>query len=156
VGETTIVSHWDHLIENFQYSPQEFYTALEERVRKRDIPKAELSRVTYKESGIFSGSREYLRVRRFEHIFDVCAAPFGQGFFVSWWLTEQKGCLASIPGVGPWLRPVTFYTHDTGIMFQHAVDGAVKDTVDAILVAKGKWGLTADEKKPVMRDFFRR
>jgi hypothetical protein len=36
---------------------------------------------------LLSAKREYLRIIRGKYSFDVCAAPFGTGFFFSWWLT---------------------------------------------------------------------
>jgi hypothetical protein len=40
--------------------------------------------------GPASAKREYLQVGREKLIFDICGAPFGTGFFVSWWLAEAK------------------------------------------------------------------
>ena len=80
--------HWDHLIENFRASSQQFYSAFEKAVAARAVPELHLSRVEHKESGLASAKREYLRMQRGSHAFDICAAPFGSGFFVSWWLTE--------------------------------------------------------------------
>ena len=34
-------------------------------------------RVEHKEGGLASGNREYLRMHRGKHAFDICAAPFG-------------------------------------------------------------------------------
>jgi hypothetical protein len=95
-------------------------------------------------------------VTRYEHTFDVSGAPFGRGFFVSWWLFGQQGCLASIPVVGAFLRPTTYYSFDTGLMFQSAVEYAVYQVLQATMEAKGLRALSADERKPVMKDFFRR
>lgn len=86
----TVLSHWYHLIENIQHSPKEFYTAVEEAIGRRQIPDVSLSRVDHQEGGVFSASREYLRVQREELVFDVCSAHFGTGFFVSWWLGEAR------------------------------------------------------------------
>ncbi len=111
------------------------------------------------EGGLFSGSREYLRVKRQEHVFDVCGAPFGRAFFVSWWLTEQQGCLRSLPLIGELIasfKPPTFYSIDTSLMFRSAVHAAVLETVHEITKAKGRWSLSPEEEKPILRDFFRR
>ena len=82
---TEVLDHWPMLIENFQFSPQEFYARVEKALADRQIPQIELSRVDWKEGGSFSARREYLRVTRERLVFDVCAAPFGTGFFVSHW-----------------------------------------------------------------------
>jgi hypothetical protein len=39
---------------------------------------------------VLSVNREYLRIRRGPHAFDVCAAPFGTGFFVSSWFARME------------------------------------------------------------------
>lgn len=66
----------------------EFYASLEEAIKKRQIPGASTSRVDWHEGGAFSAKREYLRVSRENNSFDICGAPFGTGFFVSWWLSS--------------------------------------------------------------------
>jgi len=76
-----ILSHWHKLFEDFQESPQRIYSLLEEAIDRRKLPDVKISRVNYSESGIFSARREYLRARRKNHIFDICAAPFGTVFF---------------------------------------------------------------------------
>jgi len=85
-----ILSHWHKLFEGFQESPQRIYDLLEEAIEKRKIPDVKTSRIVYPEGGALSAKREYLRVRRKEHTFDICAAPFGTGFFISWWLGKGK------------------------------------------------------------------
>jgi hypothetical protein len=97
--ETPVFAHWHKLVENFETSPLEFYEAVEAAVRKKEIPELRCSRVEYRESGILSAIRIYHRIHRKRLAFDVCAAPFGNGFFFSSWLTEPKksyravGCL---------------------------------------------------------------
>src|SRR6185436_10311829 len=88
-----VLSHWSTLIESFQVSPLAFYQAVEAALRRREIPLTQKSRVDYKEAGLLSANREYLRVTREKLILDVCAAPFGTGFFVSWWLAEKDARL---------------------------------------------------------------
>ncbi|HEX4960632.1 MAG TPA: hypothetical protein VF173_07315 [Thermoanaerobaculia bacterium] len=88
--ETPVFAHWHKFVPEFQTSPQEFYAALEAAVAKREIPELTTSRIEYHESGVISALRIYLRVQRKKLAFDVCAAPFGTGFFFSSWLTEPK------------------------------------------------------------------
>jgi hypothetical protein len=78
-----VVSHWHQLYENFSTSSRDFYTAVEEAIKKRDVPDVAFSRVTWKEGGILSAKREYLRVARGRQHWDICAAPYGTGFFFS-------------------------------------------------------------------------
>lgn len=96
-----VVSHWSTLIENFQVSPLAFYEAVEAGLKRRNIPTSKSERVDYREAGVLSADREYLHVRREKLVFDICGAPFGTGFFVSWWLAEDRKALH------PALRAVT-------------------------------------------------
>lgn len=88
--KTPVFAHWHKVVENFETSPLEFYEAVEAAVRKREIPELRCSRIECHESGILSAVRIYHRTERKKLAFDVCAAPFGNGFFFSSWLTEPK------------------------------------------------------------------
>src|SRR5467141_3180264 len=113
--------------------------------------------------GVFSAKREYLTVSRMEHTFDICAAPFGNGFFVSWRLSEVTTVgtlmLLKIPVLGPALlrvfRPVTYYRWDTALMFQSAVHAAVLEVLDQRTSAQGLRSLSEIERKPILRDLFK-
>jgi hypothetical protein len=86
--QANVISHWDQLIENFQASSLEFYNSVEKTLEGRAVPEIHWSRVEHKEGGLASAKRQYLRTHRGKYAFDICAAPFGTGFFVSWWFTE--------------------------------------------------------------------
>src|SRR5437879_4358850 len=90
------LSNWYNLIEDFQASSMEFYASVEVAIHKRQVPDCEISRVDWREGGVLSARREYLRVSRGRHIFDICAAPFGTGFFVSWWLSSTQSSLGPL------------------------------------------------------------
>lgn len=152
-----VVSHWYQLIEGLQHSTQAFYEALEQAVAGREIPKAKTGRVEFSEGGVFSGKRLYFRVTRLEHVFDICAAPFGNGFFVSWWLsTRPSGCLASLPGIGwifqKFVKRVTYYVIDTALMFQESVRLAVLEVIDGLTTAQGIRALSELERKPILHN----
>jgi hypothetical protein len=83
-----VISHWHQLFEAFSTSTQDFYRAVEEAIRRRNLPEIEVSRVLFKEGGVASAEREYLRVRRKRIAFDICSAPYGNGHFFSWWLAK--------------------------------------------------------------------
>lgn len=87
-SQSNVVSHWHHPVENFQTSTMEFYAAVETALQPHEIPGLSTSRVDWKEGGVISARREYLRVKRGKLAFDLCAAPFGKDFFFSWWLAE--------------------------------------------------------------------
>lgn len=159
---TMIISHWNTLIEGLTVSPKEFFASVERALETKLIPDLKRSRVDWKEGGILTAKREYLRVRRKKHAFDICGAPFGNGFFISWWLGEVPSglwqLLMSIPFVGPLLekffRPVTYYNVDTAMMFQSLVHSAVMEVVDGLTKVNGLRVLSELDRKPKMRDFF--
>lgn len=158
-----IFSHWFHLLEGLQESPKSFYTSLEELIKKRNLPEVSLSRTDYREGGIFSAKREYFRVQRKGYIFDICAAPFGQGFFISWWLGESPSAIQSlllnIPLLGPMLanqiKPATYFQYDTTLMFQESIHAAVLESLDQLTAGKGIRALTEAERKPILNNLFR-
>lgn len=158
----TVISHWYHLTEGLQTSPLEFYGAVEQAIATRQVPDVKTLRVDWREGGVLSAKREYLRVRRKDLIFDVCGAPFGNAFFVSWWLGERSwaATLASLPVVGilfAWLvKPGTYYKIDTALMFQESIHSAVLEVVDGLTEAKGLRTLSDLDRKPILREFYRR
>ncbi len=92
-------ANWAHLYEGLQASTVDFYAQVEQAVAKRSIPDAAIERIEYSEGGALSDKRLYLRVRRRRDVFDICGAPFGDGFFFSWWLAETKPSLPSAAAV---------------------------------------------------------
>jgi|ERR1041385_1432203 hypothetical protein len=159
-----IFSHWYHLIENMQQSSQQFYTVLEQAVAQRNLSDVKTGKIDYHEGGIFSANREYFRVRRKAHVFDICAAPYGNGFFVSWWLGEKPSpfweMMLKIPILGPLLfaavRPETYYKLDTALMFQSSIHQAVLEVLDQTTKTQGLRSLTELERKPILSDLFKR
>lgn len=78
-----VLNHWIGFADGFQTSPSEFYDALAKELAARQVPQMELSRIEFPEGGLLSEKRIYLRMLRERLVFDVCAAPFGSGFFFS-------------------------------------------------------------------------
>lgn len=78
-----VISHWYALVPNFSASTQEFYQTVEEELKTRQVPDLEMSRVDFAEGGMLSANRQYLRMTREFLVFDICAAPFGSGYFYS-------------------------------------------------------------------------
>lgn len=160
---TEVISHWSTLIQNFQYSSQNFYQAVTEAVQKRQIPEAQINRIQMKEGGIFSAKREYLGIAcKKDFYFAICGAPFGTGFFVSWWLLDPPdGFLSSMFSTTAaiakaFVKPWTYYRVDAATMFQTATHSAVLEVIDHITSAQGLKPLPEVERKPVMREFFQR
>jgi hypothetical protein len=101
-----VISNWHLLIDNFQTSALDFFTSVEQRVKDRAVPDIAVERLDWKEHGMFSANRTFLRIRRGRYTFDICAAPYGKSYFFSWWLTDNVplfvfyiGCalLVSVP-----------------------------------------------------------
>ena len=78
-----VLSHWYTLVEHFNISCQDFYSAVEKDLARREVPGLVMSRVDFSEGGILSANREYLRMTRERLVFDICAAPFGTAYFFS-------------------------------------------------------------------------
>ena len=161
VATTSTLSHWDHMFQGMQQSSDEFYTRVEQYIAWHDLKDTKLEWVKFAEGGIFSSKREYLQIRRGDHVFHVCAAPFGNGFFVSWWLSGvRRGFFSRLPIIGTLLRiffkPLTYYKFDTALMFQSITHGSVLATLDEIMNAKGLESLAFMERRPEMRDLFSR
>ena len=212
-----VISHWSTLLEGFHTSSLTFYKNVEEALSRRQIPNTSNSRVDYREAGMLSANREYLRVQREKLVFDVCAAPFGTGFFISYWLAEDRlklnpflkvlailimlavvafvvsiaglmlglvtivfltlvGLVAAqmaassgdfddeivvaLPILGTvylWLfRPTTYYRMDSTLMFQKSVHNAILEVIDAITNEQGLRALSEAERKPILREFYRK
>lgn len=78
-----VFSHWGTLTADLHFSTQDFYAKIEEAIRTKTWPGVRLLRVEYREAGLLSHSREYLRIIRGRQLFDVCAASFGKDYFFS-------------------------------------------------------------------------
>jgi len=85
-----VISHWSKLIENFTTSSTKLYAAVEKGLERRKLPEATITRVAWSEGGVLSPNREYLRIEGSGFVYDICAAPFGTGFFFSEWLTRKR------------------------------------------------------------------
>jgi hypothetical protein len=139
VKHPQVVGHWHTLVDEFATSSLDFYDLVNSGIARREIPDLKISQVEWKESGLGSGKRVYLRVSR-EHLnFDICAAPFGTGFFFSWWL-------ARIPEVFLDLAFLFGYLFLGGLLFAifaREVEGCGGMLMAFVLYAGGLFGLGA-------------
>lgn len=111
---------------------------IESIIAEYKVPAVSLSRVSFKEGGMFSSSREYLRVTRNEYVFDICAAPFGTGLYVSYWFGEKtvwwKAMLYRIPYLGAFMAKVgevrTYHELDTENMYRETIHAAIMRAVE--------------------------
>lgn len=157
-------SNWNTLIDGFNYSSEEFYKRLKEELQSHGIKKVRAYFVFLKEGGMFSSRRTYLRVEWKDYQYDICAAPFGKGFFISWWLLYKNSIwqilIAKIPFVGSWLEikwfPVTYYKADTASMFMTYCQSSVLKVIDDITKDSGIRSLSENQRKPILKDIFKR
>lgn len=84
-----IHSHWHHYFDELKFSSDEFYTRVQEIMKSYEFPNVSIWRVNMKANTWLVFNREYLRVASRKFYFDICAAPYGTGFFVSWWFGEN-------------------------------------------------------------------
>lgn len=152
-----ILTHWNILLRGLQYSSEEFYKTLEEKIAHHEVPQIRQSRVEFREGNLLSQKRKYLRIQQGEFVFDICGAPYGtESFFVSYWLgaLAKDGCLTRllllVPVVGEilerQLRGITYYQLDTAGMFQSLVHELVLEVVDDIQKVHNLEPIPAAEK----------
>lgn len=144
-------SSWQRYFENVRFSSRDFYTRIEDLIKEREIPDTKCKKVSLSQGGILSARREYLRVSRGETVIDICAAPFGTGFFVSWWLGENRSLAKKLPVLGQYVEAAstnqTYYQIDTESMFRMAVKSCVLSAIDEMLSAdKGVRALSDYER----------
>jgi len=84
-----VYEQWITPILDFESNVSKFYAAVEDELKKWEVPDLITERITYKDGGPLSPAREYLRVRRENLVFDVCSAPFGK----SWWFSSRAAVL---------------------------------------------------------------
>ena len=143
-------SHWLHDFPGLKFSSMEFYSEVEATLKAREFPGAKASRISLNQTGIFSAKREYLRVVNREMTFEICAAPYGTGFFMSWWYDERVGALKSflyrIPIIGPFFLKAsemkTYYQWDTEAMYREAVRSSLNEVIQKVTSAGGIRGLS--------------
>jgi hypothetical protein len=150
---SNVLSHWSHFFQSFAMSSNVFYEELEKTLQSHEMPNAQISKTTHKEGGILSAAREYLRIKHGDIVFDVCAAPFGKDFFISWWLYESAGTMRTMlrnTKVGDFMNERaskrTFYQIDEEDMFRSCVHDCILETITKVSEGKGMTMLTDADK----------
>jgi len=80
---SSIISHWYAAVDGVQFSANDFYESILDDLATQKLPKLSSSQIEYHEGGALSDKRVYLRLARERFAFDICAAPFGTGYFFS-------------------------------------------------------------------------
>lgn len=140
-----VLSHWNHYFPHSSMSSNDVYSKIDELVKVHDMPGTKTERVSHKEGGFLSASREYFRVKRKELVFDVCVAPFGKSVFISWWLYESEGAMKSLlkfTKVGEFLNERaakrTFYEADEEAVFRACVHSCVLEAIEKLTEGTGQ------------------
>ncbi len=150
---SNVLSHWTKAFPFCAMSANQFYSDVEAIIKEHQMPDVKVEKVKNKEGGMFSSSREYLRIKRGDLVFDVCAAPFGKDFFISWWLYETEGFskqLLKLTSVGSYLversAKQTFFQADEESMFLTCTHECILEAIQRMVESKGLRGLTDIEK----------
>lgn len=148
--------HWSHLIDNFVLSPDDFYSRLIEILKDREVPDIHVTRKTFKEGGMLSHQRLYLEVARGDYTFHICAAPWGTGFFFSWWVRQSLSGIDELLILIPfWGEKIVkyrqyhaYYKLDSDTMFRKSVHQSVLQAIDQFTRSEGVRGLSEFERMP--------
>jgi hypothetical protein len=131
-----VIAHWHQLIEHLNASPVTFYDSVEAALSGRCVPDSRATRIEYQEAGAMSAKRLYLHVARGKHVVDVCAAPFGTGFFVSSWLADTR---AALPW---WGKLLALFGYAVALSMALNSGGLIAGTLFlAALVGLGLWAV---------------
>jgi len=90
IGRSTPISYWCTLFDECVYSPTDFYALVEQGLQRRQVPDLLVDFVHFHEGTVFSKRRLYYQMRRERIVAEICAAPFGSGFFISSRLFDRR------------------------------------------------------------------
>jgi hypothetical protein len=161
--KTEAIGNWSHLFPDMQHDPNAFYDLVENQLREKQVPEFYSKKVTISEGGMLSHNRLYLEVSRGDYIFHICAAPWGTGFFFSWWVRQKMSdidqLLILIPFAGSRIVKMrqhqSYYKLDTDSMFRKSVHQCVLAAIDSLTTAKGARGLSELERIPDVRSMIK-
>lgn len=108
------ISRWHVLVPDFEISTVAFYDRVRELIELQRIPDIEISEVLFREGGLLSSGRRYLRLKREKLIFDFCSAPFGTSWFFSCRLGEVSMALR-------WWEALVLLALAGGVIMVHAM-----------------------------------
>ena len=157
--QANVLSHWYTPVPNFNMSTKEFYDKVEAGLKTQQVPGLSISRPEIAEGGLFSAKRQYLRLKRDDVLFDICAAPFGVNYFFSCRFaavppTGVKALISMLLNLALErlnLKLVdTYHKEDTRLMYMTLVEGLVKRLVEEETAAKGVKLLSQYEYAPIL------
>ncbi len=104
-----VYEQWITPLMDFTSDTAKFYAAVEEELRQWEVPELITERVLFRDGGLLSPQREYLRVRREILVFDIVSAKFGR----SWWFSSRS---AVLPRSLRWWEVFAFLALVAGLM----------------------------------------
>lgn len=137
--------HDQKFFPDVKISSKGFYKELESKIDALGLPDIKYGPLSLFQRNIFTGTRLYFRVKRYETMFDICAAPYGNNFFVSWWLGDKVPLSTHLsmylPIIGRFVRKDletrTYYAMDTEAMFKGAIKYAVEQAIEEFKTPTG-------------------
>jgi hypothetical protein len=151
-----IFATWHHSFENQHFEALEFFKAVEEKIKTKDLKDVSVDIVGYNQEGFSFSKRKYLQIRRFDQMILVCASPFGTDYFISWRagkpLDILDSILPNIPFIGKTLETrihrKTYFQLDTDTMFKDIVHSCILKAIDDLTNTHGMRPLTDAERLP--------
>lgn len=145
-------SHHSHHFEDFQMSAQEFYQTLKDIIFKKSFPNVEMHVSAFSTGGILDPYRDYLEIRSDNHIFYVCAAPYGKNFFISYWLkdTEEDFTEMLIRKIFGGVPQKSFFEIDSETMFVESIKKAIMVAIEETTQQRGLRKPTLEERTPTI------
>jgi hypothetical protein len=153
-------SQWHQKIEGLSEDPETFYHRVAEELRRYNLPDVQVALASLLERRFGFARRDYLKVTRQGVIFYLFCTPYGEGTFFSWWLFSWLNRWSRYPllsfCVRWYLRWQTLFQDDDLKMFLGTVHGAVLKVLEETMQAQGLKPLESEQRRPLMREFYRR
>jgi hypothetical protein len=164
LAKKEVINNWSMLFPHFTYSSKTFYEQLRESLKEHGVEDIQYSTKNIAIGHLASQRRVYMSITWKEFTYDVCAAPFGDGYFFSYWGLQEPNRMAfavsRIPWIGAWLStiifPNTYYKSDTRAMFHTLFHECMIKLVEEVGKEKNMPALTEQDKTPTMKDIFAR
>lgn len=154
-----VYEQWITPLMDFSSDTTKFYAAVEEELHKWEVPELTTERIQFRDGGLLSPQREYLRVRRETLVFDIVSAKFGK----SWWFSSRS---AVLPRSLMWWEVIVFagivaglvaaYYHAFGFFMGNIALGSTLAMLLVMMVAARSWNGLDDLllKLPVIGAFY--
>lgn len=149
--EFTIKSNWNHYFDDMQIPSAVLYPKIIARLHDWKV-EPNITKVTQKQSHIFSAEREYLRIAFHDHVFFFGCYQFGKGTYASWWLgVNDETWVNKIPVVSLFMgkdrKYKTFYQRDIEAMYRSTVHTVILAVLEEVGQQKGARSLSPDYRQ---------